>query len=165
VGEGRYSHGTFRNDVMTQMSAALEHVPHEEVAPVGVRAARWACGAAAVFAGIQVGLTLAHLPGWSCPFHALTGLPCPGCGLTRAAVECLHGHWGEAVRWHVMGPGVPVAMVLAAAVAVLPERWSGAVIGKLRGVERRSGMGRIVLVVLLGYWILRLTGLCGLPSS
>lgn len=27
-----------------------------------------------------------------CSFHALTGLDCPGCGMTRAAYLILHGH-------------------------------------------------------------------------
>jgi len=29
------------------------------------------------------------LPG--CPFHAITGIPCPSCGTTRAAMAVLHG--------------------------------------------------------------------------
>jgi hypothetical protein len=28
-----------------------------------------------------------------CPFHALTGLYCPGCGSLRALHHLLHGHW------------------------------------------------------------------------
>jgi Protein of unknown function (DUF2752) len=28
----------------------------------------------------------------ACPFHALTGLYCPGCGGTRALYQLLHGH-------------------------------------------------------------------------
>ena len=31
-----------------------------------------------------------------CPFYALTGLYCPGCGTTRALHQLLHGHLGEA---------------------------------------------------------------------
>ena len=34
------------------------------------------------------------LPG--CTFHQLTGLNCPGCGMTRAAYATLHGRLGEA---------------------------------------------------------------------
>ena len=33
-----------------------------------------------------------------CPFHALTGLLCPGCGGTRAMAALLRGHMAEA--WH-----------------------------------------------------------------
>lgn len=27
---------------------------------------------------------------WTCPFKALTGLRCPGCGLTHAAIHLMH---------------------------------------------------------------------------
>jgi hypothetical protein len=33
-----------------------------------------------------------------CQFHRLTGLNCPGCGMTRAAYALLHGEWAAAVR-------------------------------------------------------------------
>lgn len=38
-----------------------------------------------------------------CPFYVLTGLPCPGCGLTRAFVCLGHGHWAESLHWHPIG--------------------------------------------------------------
>ena len=34
--------------------------------------------------------------GLQCPFYALTGLYCPGCGSGRAALALLHGRVGEA---------------------------------------------------------------------
>ena len=39
-----------------------------------------------------------------CPFRALTGLPCPGCGLTRSFVFAMHGDPAAAVGAHLMGP-------------------------------------------------------------
>ena len=45
---------------------------------------------------------IAHLP-TVCPFYTLTGLPCPGCGLTRAFVCLGHGRWHEAWHWHPLG--------------------------------------------------------------
>ncbi len=33
-----------------------------------------------------------------CAFHAVTGLDCPGCGMTRAAYLLLHGHPLAALR-------------------------------------------------------------------
>lgn len=38
-----------------------------------------------------------------CPFYLLTGLPCPGCGLTRAFVCLGHGRLTESLHWHPLG--------------------------------------------------------------
>mgnify|MGYP003801095493 CR=1 FL=1 len=36
----------------------------------------------------------------SCPFYAITGLPCPGCGSTRATIYLIHGKWLEALYYN-----------------------------------------------------------------
>ncbi len=36
----------------------------------------------------------------------MTGLPCPGCGLTRSFVSLGHGHFWEALHWHPLGPAL-----------------------------------------------------------
>ena len=43
------------------------------------------------------------LPITLCWFHAVTGLPCPGCGLTRSLASLSHGHLGDAFRYHPFG--------------------------------------------------------------
>ncbi len=35
-----------------------------------------------------------------CPFHALTGLQCPGCGSLRAIHNILHLHWAAALAYN-----------------------------------------------------------------
>jgi len=52
-------------------------------------------------------------PRWRlCPFHWLTGLDCPLCGLTRAFFALAKGHWREAIRFHALAP-LAAAMVAA----------------------------------------------------
>ncbi len=54
-----------------------------------------------------------------CPFRLVTGLPCPGCGLTRAWVFLAHGRVGDAVSANPFAlVTLPAAVVLLAAVMV-----------------------------------------------
>jgi hypothetical protein len=39
-----------------------------------------------------------------CPFHWLTGRPCPLCGLTRAFCALARGHFGQAIHFHALSP-------------------------------------------------------------
>jgi hypothetical protein len=56
-----------------------------------------------------------------CPFRALTGLPCPGCGLTRSWVYAAHGWWRESFASNPFGL-VVVAFVVVLAVVVVRRR-------------------------------------------
>ena len=67
---------------------------------------------------------IAHLPS-VCPFYNMTGLPCPGCGLTRAFVCLGHGRWLDSLHWH------PLGWLLALILAVL---WMRNGIFLLRGI-------------------------------
>src|SRR5213596_1577996 len=40
------------------------------------------------------------LPWPQCAFHALTGLPCVTCGMTRSAIQFFHGHFLAAFEWN-----------------------------------------------------------------
>ncbi len=72
----------------------------------------------------------AHLLGIPtlCPLRAVTGIPCPGCGITRALCLCCHGRFAEAVTvYHPLVPLVFAGLVAAAgyglfAKKTLPER-------------------------------------------
>lgn len=45
---------------------------------------------------------VAHIPAL-CPFYILTGLPCPGCGLTRSFISLGHGRFIESLHWNPLG--------------------------------------------------------------
>jgi hypothetical protein len=47
-----------------------------------------------------------------CPFRLFTGLPCPGCGLTRSFCAIAQGDLRDAVAFHVLGPALFTALVL-----------------------------------------------------
>lgn len=92
--------------------------------------------------------------GWmpGCFFKKVTGLDCPGCGMTRATYATLHGRIGDAFRFN------PVGMVL------LPLALVGLgieVIGWVRGkpLPFRLNPGRwgatIVAVIVIVFWIVR----------
>ena len=52
-----------------------------------------------------------------CPFRALTGLPCPGCGLTRSWVYLMHGDIGSSLASNWFGPVLILAVVVLAVVS------------------------------------------------
>lgn len=56
-----------------------------------------------------------------CPFRNLTGLPCPGCGLTRSWVYLTHGRLGDGFSANPFG-AVAIALVLALVVASVRAR-------------------------------------------
>jgi hypothetical protein len=48
-----------------------------------------------------------------CPFRRFSGLPCPGCGLTRSWVSFAHGDVSAAFDYHAFGPLLFVTVVVA----------------------------------------------------
>lgn len=52
--------------------------------------------------------------GITCPIKFLTGVSCPGCGLTRACVSALCLRFADAFAYHPLFWLVPVALVLLA---------------------------------------------------
>ena len=86
-----------------------------------------------------------------CPFHALTGLYCPGCGSLRALHQLLHGNLGLAF-------GLNALMVLSAPFLVYAFLSQG-----LDALGRRvlprpflpSWTIWSLLGVILAYWVLR----------
>jgi len=69
-----------------------------------------AIGAAAIYVGLVTPGDGRTIP---CPFHAATGLWCPGCGLTRGVHALLRGHLGAALGYNVFVPLVVVGVAVA----------------------------------------------------
>ena len=106
---------------------------------------------------------------WACPFALVTGLPCPGCGMTRAALALLGGELTRAVELHPLSPVlVPLAALLAldalyAYVAQRPMRWSQLV--GTRMPFNPDWLWAAAAVALIGVWAARFMGAFGGPVS
>lgn len=66
---------------------------------------------AALFAALCVLVYLIG-DGVFCQLKAFTGLPCPGCGLTRAFTCLLSGQWAQSFFYHPLWPLILLLAVL-----------------------------------------------------
>ena len=107
-------------------------------------------------AAAQVGAVWAGVGGWPCPVRGATGLPCPGCGLTRGAVALARGQWGESLAAHAFAPVLLICLAACAVAALLPRRQREAFVGVAERVERRTRASAFLLAALLLYWLVRL---------
>jgi hypothetical protein len=101
-------------------------------------------------------LTLAGLPGWQCPMLRATGIPCPGCGLSRGCAALVRGHWHSAISIHAFAPLLVAGVAMIALAAVLPKRLSAPWVACIEKAERATGLSQLFLVLLLFYWLGRL---------
>ena len=93
-----------------------------------------------------------------CPFAMAFGIPCPGCGLSRATFALLRGDVHAAIAVH---PLVPVA--LPATLALLLHATSER---SLPSRERAAIVSSAVLLVLfVAVWLARFAGAFGGPVS
>jgi len=118
---------------------------------------------ALVLAGIQACLpsaSISRLP-VLCAFRRTTGIPCPGCGLTRSWVALAGGHFRESLAFHRMGW---LVMLYVALQALRHGLWLW-LPGKRSFVDswgRRLDWGLLVLALLLflnWFWTLAGRGL------
>jgi hypothetical protein len=96
-----------------------------------------------------------HLPGWECVFFRLTGVPCPGCGLTRACLLLLTGEVRASIKFHAFAPIFVVLIAMLIICTVLPKAVTASFINKAETLERQTGITIIILGGLILYWLAR----------
>jgi len=99
---------------------------------------------------------LLHLPLWECPFFKVTGLPCPGCGLTRACLLLLQGDVHAAMKFHAFAPVFVLLISMMMIATVLPKTVTEPFIQKAEILERKTGVTLIIFSGLILYWLARL---------
>lgn len=92
-----------------------------------------------------------------CPFRAVTGIPCPGCGMTRAFCALGHGDLSGAFGYNALAPFVFAAALLVwahALAAVLKLDAARAALERLKPTQRAA---TVMLAVTLAWWAVRLS--------
>jgi len=92
------------------------------------------------FFGVSTAELIEHLHIF-CPFKAITGIPCPGCGMTRAFLELAEGDFVAAFQLNPFSIPFFLGLIFSAFKFHLPV--SG---------EVRSYLLGFVLVVILAWW-------------
>ena len=99
---------------------------------------------------------------WPCPLATLVHVPCPTCGMTRAARLAAHGDFAAATHthplWFLVLPFVATLAIVEIGHYVRAGSWGGA--AKLPGARRA---GYAILALLVGVWIARFFGAFGGP--
>ena len=78
-----------------------------------------------------------------CPMVMVTGLPCPGCGLTRAGFALLKLDLAGAFRIH------PFIYPIAGYIAVFG--WNRYIMGRRMGKKLKAGLTVLMVLVILFY--------------
>jgi hypothetical protein len=86
-----------------------------------------------------------------CPFHALTGLDCPGCGTLRAAHQLTHGHVRAAFGLNPLAVLlIPIVAYVIVSATLVSVRGRG-----LPDLTLRGRAAWIVPIVVISFWFAR----------
>lgn len=117
------------------------------------RLAACICGAAA----LHLGVSAAGFGGWPCPIFSALGVPCPGCGLSGAAMLFLRGEFGSAFAVHPFAPALIAALAMLLVAALAGTRVRERLAGTVRHAEIRTGFSLWFLAALVIHWLARLS--------
>jgi hypothetical protein len=138
-------------------AAPAAHTPHGARGPSATRRALFVLPLTSAVFAVSAAWSPTGLPGFVlCPFRALTGLPCPGCGMTRAFCAIGHGDFAGAFGFNPLAPFVFAAALLVwahALATVLKLDPARAALERLKPTPRGA---RVMLAVTLVWWVVRL---------
>ena len=89
---------------------------------------------------------------WRCPFYLLFGVPCPGCGITRAYRALLSGNVAEAFALNPMFLPAGLAFWYVIHRRFLPKH---------PGPRVEIAVGIVILILMLGVYVYRMISQTG----
>lgn len=87
-----------------------------------------------------------------CAVKAISGHPCPSCGITRSMVEIGHGDVGRAVSFHPLGPALFAVLLVLVALPMLPAP----IRDRLHALSLSPRVAAVVVAVIVATWAVRL---------
>ncbi|MFB2922095.1 MULTISPECIES: DUF2752 domain-containing protein [Aerosakkonema] len=91
-----------------------------------------------------------QVPFLVCPLKYLTGIPCPGCGLTRSFIAIVRGDWQRAIEQNIFGPIVFASFGIATihlAIELVTKRHLNAFYTKLIGEQKIQLLGLFMVLL------------------
>lgn len=98
-----------------------------------------------------------------CMFSQLTGLPCAGCGVTRATFSLLRGDFQSALHYHLFSPLFLLLGALMTCCAIAPKFARHHLIPPLERLEHRTQLPTILGIAIFLYGLLRIFGVLAAP--
>lgn len=117
---------------------------------------RTLCRAITGFSIVHLAIVSLGLPSWPCPLRHGLGLPCPGCGLTRAIKALGMGNWQQAMAIHAFAPLAAIVLILMGYISIAPVshwRWT---LRHCRLAEQKTHLSTLVIILFIVYWLIRL---------
>jgi hypothetical protein len=100
----------------------------------------------------------------SCPTAYLFGLPCPGCGLTRATLAAVRGDFRSALQFHpLVFVATPMYFGVIGSIAWGYVRGGVEKIPSSRLTKILTGVALVTFFLLIGVWGARFFGAFGGP--
>lgn len=139
--------------------APAAHTPHGARGANAMRRALFVLPLTSAVFAVSATWRASELPGFVlCPFRAVTGLPCPGCGMTRAFCSIGHGDFAGAFGFNPLAPFVFAAALLLWAHALATLLKLDTARSALERLRPTTRVTRVMLAVTLVWWVVRLWG-------
>lgn len=89
----------------------------------------------------------------NCIYRATVGVPCPGCGLTRAMKLALNGEFSSAFTMHPLWPFIPLTILVLMVIFIL-GKWANF----KHWLSQKQGNTLIVMlaIIVIGVYVIRL---------